>query len=166
MFYPYYLNTCPYCQQQTMLMSPQSSSGTAMHIFQDQGPNPFVINIEDATKQNNMYRNALWTGKYLQLTLMSISPGEDIGLEMHSGVDQFIRIEEGRGLVEMGKSRNELSIRQYVGEDSAIFVPAGTWHNVTNNGSKPMKLYTIYAPPNHPFGTVERTKAEAEGKHN
>lgn len=124
--------------------------------FQDYGPNPFIINLEDATKQNQTFRTALWTGKHLQLTLMSIEPGEDIGLEIHPHVDQCIRIEKGRGLAEMGNDRHSLTLRQYVGDGTAIFVPAGVWHNVRNIGTQPLKLYSIYAPPNHPFGTVEK----------
>lgn len=154
MYFPYYSNACPYCQQLAMLEG-------AGRVFQDQGKKPFVVNIEDVTKRNNTYRTALWTGEHLQLTLMSILPGEDVGLEVHPHVDQFIRIEEGRGLTEMGAERDRLNLRQYVGDGTAIFVPAGTWHNVTNIGAVPLKLYTIYAPPNHPFGTVEQTKAEA-----
>ena len=129
--------------------------------LKDYGKKPFVINIEDATKRNNTYRTALWTGKHLQLTLMSINPGEDIGLEVHPHVDQFIRIEQGQGITQMGKTKDQLNFNQRVFENSAIFVPAGTWHNVTNTGHIPLKLYTIYAPPNHPFGTVQPTKASA-----
>ncbi|WP_245154038.1 cupin domain-containing protein [Jeotgalibacillus proteolyticus] len=128
----------------------------------DYGPQPFVININAATKQNNTFRTALWTGKHLQVTLMSINPGEDIGLEIHPEVDQFLRIEQGRGMVQMGSDPNNLSYQRHVFDDSAIMIPAGTWHNVTNTGNIPLKLYSIYAPPNHPFGTVHPTKADAE----
>jgi len=93
---------------------------------------------------------------------MSIPPGEDIGLEVHPDTDQFIRIEEGQGIVQMGPSRRNLSFRQPVFSDFAVFVPAGTWHNITNIGRTAMKLYTIYAPPHHPHGTVHPTKAIAE----
>lgn len=124
----------------------------------DYGQQPFVVNIEDATKQNNTFRTALWTGKNLQLTLMSIGVGEDIGLEIHPDHDQFIRIEEGQGLVQMGDSKDRLDFQQNAFEDYAIFVPAGKWHNLTNIGNKPLKLYSIYAPPEHPFGTVHETK--------
>lgn len=129
--------------------------------LKDYGPKPFVININKAAKQNHNFRTTLWTGEHLQLTLMCINPGEDIGLEMHSNVDQFLRIEQGQGFVQMGKKKDNLNFQCTVFEDSAIFVPAGTWHNVTNIGNVPLKLYSIYSPPNHPFGTVHRTKAEA-----
>lgn len=127
----------------------------------DYGPNPFVVQIEEATKQNNMFRTTLWTGTHLQVTLMSLRVGEDIGLEIHPGTDQFLRIEQGEGIVRMGKKKNELTFERRVGDGSAIFVPAGTWHNVINIGNVPLKLYSIYAPPKHPAGTVHPTKADA-----
>ncbi|OWV38849.1 hypothetical protein CE489_05230 [Bacillus spizizenii] len=130
-------------------------------LLKDYGPKPFVVNINRATKQNNTFRTALWTGKHFQVTLMSIGIGEDIGLEMHSNVDQFLRIEQGRGIVKMGKSKDNLNFQRNVYDDSAIVIPAGTWHNVINTGNTPLKLYSIYAPPNHPFGTVHKTKADA-----
>lgn len=127
----------------------------------DQGGKPFVINIEEAAERNNTFRTALWTGNHLQVTLMSIGVGDDIGLENHHDTDQFLRIEEGEGLVQMGESEHQLHFERRVKEDSAIFVPAGIWHNLTNTGNKPLKLYSIYAPPEHPFGTVHLTKEEA-----
>ncbi|MGD6856015.1 cupin domain-containing protein [Bacillus infantis] len=130
--------------------------------LKDYGPNPFVVNINEATKQNKNFRTALWTGKHLQLTLMSLKPGENIGLERHNNLDQFLRIEKGQGVVQMGKKKNNLDFRRNVYDDSAIFIPAGTWHNLTNTGNTSLKLYSIYAPPNHPFGTVHQTKAAAE----
>lgn len=130
-------------------------------MLKDFGTKPFVININQATKQNNTYRTAIWTGKYLQVTLMSLNPGEDIGLEMHPDVDQFLRIEQGQGITQMGKNKNQLNFKRNVYDDSAIFIPAGTWHNLTNTGNIPLRLYSIYAPPNHPFGTVHPTKADA-----
>lgn len=130
-------------------------------MLTDYGPKPFVTNIEQATKQNNNFRTALWTGNHLQLTLMSINAGEDIGLERHPNLDQFLRIEQGQGLVKMGTSKDNLDFRRKVSDDYAIFVPAGTWHNLINTGKKPLKLYSIYAPPQHPKGTVHKTKKEA-----
>ena len=137
--------------------------------LKDYGSHPFVININEATKRNHTFRTTLWTGNHLQVALMSLKPGEDIGLEVHPHVDQFLRIEQGQGVVQMGNRRDNLTFRRRVFDDSAIFVPAGTWHNITNTSGGPLKLYTIYAPPNHPFGTVHRTKAEAmameHGRH-
>lgn len=131
-------------------------------ILKDYGPAPFVVDIEDAAKQNDNFRLALWTGKHLQLTLMSLNVGEDIGLEVHPDLDQFIRIEEGRGLVKMGDTRDKLDFQANVSEDYAFIIPAGKWHNLINTGNRPLKLYSIYAPPQHPFGTVHRTKADAQ----
>lgn len=138
-----------------------AQSGDSRIPLTDYGPNPFTVNINEAARQNNTFRTALWTGRHLQVTLMSIGVGEDIGLEIHPNLDQFLRIEQGQGIVQMGKNRNNLTFRRNVFDDSAIMVPAGTWHNVTNTGNTPLKLYSIYAPPNHPFGTVHRTKADA-----
>lgn len=127
----------------------------------DHGPEPFVVNIDQATKQNNTFRTTLWTGQHLQLTLMSINVGEDIGLESHPHLDQFLRIEQGQGLVQMGPGKDNLNFRRRVGNGYAILVPAGTWHNLINTGNRPLKLYSIYAPPQHLRGTVHQTKADA-----
>jgi mannose-6-phosphate isomerase-like protein (cupin superfamily) len=129
--------------------------------LKDYGGHPFVVNINKATKQNRSFRTALWTGDHLQVTLMSINVGEDIGLEVHPTVDQFLRIEEGQGIVQMGDTKDNLYFERRVYDDDAIMVPAGKWHNIINTGNKPLKLYSIYAPPEHPFGTVHETKADA-----
>ncbi|MDP4549625.1 cupin domain-containing protein [Alkalihalobacillus macyae] len=128
----------------------------------DYGQKPFVFDINEATIQNKTYRTAIWTGDHLQVTLMSIGVGDDIGLEMHPNLDQFLRVEQGQGLVRMGEKKNDLSFEANVYDDFAILIPAGSWHNVINTGNVPLKLYSIYGPPNHPFGTVHRTKADAE----
>lgn len=93
---------------------------------------------------------------------MSIEPGQSIGLEVHPMTDQFLHIQQGRGLVEMGSSRELLSFRRCAVAGDAVLVPAGTWHNLTNTGRIPLKLFSIYAPPEHPAGTIHRTKEEAE----
>ena len=128
----------------------------------DHGPQPYVVNIEELTISNDTFRTAAWTGANMQMTLMAIQPGEDIGLEVHTDHDQFLRVEQGLGLVQMGASENNLDFEANVEGDDAIFVPAGTWHNVTNTGDAPLKLYSIYAPAEHPHGTVHATKAEAD----
>lgn len=133
--------------------------------LRDHGPSPYVVNIEEATKQNINFRTALWTGTYLQLTLMSINPRDDIGLEMHPDVDQFLRIEEGQALVMMGDNPNYMYFQEKVSDDYIIIIPAGKWHNVINIGCTPLKIYSLYAPPNHPHGTVHRTKEDAEHDH-
>ena len=130
----------------------------------DFGPEPFVVNIARATQQNPFYRRTLWTGCHLQLTLMCIPPCGEIGLEVHPDNDQFLRLEEGQGIVMMGACRERLNFQRPVCQDDTIFVPAGTWHNVVNTGRTPLKLYAIYAPPHHPHGTVHRTKAESDAK--
>ncbi|SDE58860.1 Mannose-6-phosphate isomerase, cupin superfamily [Fontibacillus panacisegetis] len=127
----------------------------------DYGPNPFVVNIEEAAEQNNTYRTTLWTGEHFQVTLMSINAGDDIGLEVHPDTDQFIRIEEGQGLIQIGDSKDKLNFQAMAYDGYAIMIPAGKWHNVTNTGRSPLKVYVIYAPPHHPHGTVHKTKADA-----
>ena len=138
------------------------ASGTQRPPITDHGPAPFVVDINKATTHNETFRTALWTGGHLQLTLMNIPVGEDIGLEVHPHLDQFLRIEEGQGFVQMGNTRDNLHFRQLVFGDFAVFVPAGTWHNITNTGNRALKLYSIYAPPSHQWGTVHKTKAIAE----
>lgn len=159
MFYPY---PYPYWAN-----PPMHHPGPPKHCIElkDYGPEPFVVNIEEATKQNTNFRTALWTGEYLQLTLMSIQAGDDIGLEIHTDHDQFIRIEEGEGIVKMGDRKDHLDFQAKVYDDYAIFIPAGKWHNLINTGCKPLKLYSIYAPPEHPRGTVHETKEDAERDH-
>lgn len=169
--YPYYVNTqamnnymryLNYHEDSAELLENRSKNLSSHHLtVKDYGPNPFVVNINEASKQNAAYRTALWTGQYLQVTLMSINPGDDIGLENHPNVDQFLRIEQGQGVLEMGRSKERLDFKRNVSDDFAIMVPARTWHNVTNTGKIPLKLYSIYAPPNHPHGTVHLTKADA-----
>ncbi|WP_087903795.1 cupin domain-containing protein [Bacillus badius] len=147
----------------------RSPNGVGSTLRTDFGPKPFVANINEATKQNNTYRTALWTGTHLQVTLMSLNVGEDIGLEMHPDVDQFLRIEQGQGIVQIGETKGNLNFQKCVYDDSAIMIPAGTWHNLTNTGNIPLKLYSIYAPSQHPHGTVHVTKKDAmaaEGHYN
>ena len=135
------------------------------NTLKDYGPVPVIFDMEAMTKMNTNFRTALWTGEYFQLVLMSLMPGEDIGVEMHPNTDQFIRIEEGDGIVEMGTSRDNLSFSQPLSDDDAVIILAGTYHNISNTGDIPMKAYSIYAPPQHPFGTVHRTKADADNAH-
>ena len=130
--------------------------------IRDYGREPFAFNIHHATTKNQNFRTTLWTGNYLQLTLMSIPVNSDIGVEMHPDVDQFVRVESGRAKVYFGNSRNTLHEAEVVNENYAILIPAGTWHNIVNIGICPLKVYSLYAPPQHPFGTVHKTKADAE----
>lgn len=129
--------------------------------IKDVGPKPQSFDLEEATIANTNYRTVAWTGKYLQLTLMSIAPGEDVGLEVHPETDQFLRLDAGAGRVQMGPAADEVTFEQEVSDGWAIFVPAGTWHNVINTGKEPMLLYTVYAPVHHASGKVQATKAQA-----
>jgi mannose-6-phosphate isomerase-like protein (cupin superfamily) len=169
---PYYMMIPNTMHQMIPQMNPQQfpcqygpEAGKAMNNgntgSKDYGPDPFTVNIREAATQNKYFRTALWTGKHLQLTLMSIGVGEDIGLEIHPELDQFIRIEEGRGIVKMGDSRDRLDYQRMVSDDCAFIIPAGKWHNLINTGNTPIKLYSIYAPPQHPHGTIHETKADA-----
>lgn len=118
----------------------------------------YITNIEKATLENTDYRRVLFTAEHLQLVLMNLRPGEEVGLETHE-LDQFIRVEEGEATVTMDGTPNQ------VGADDAIIIPAGVAHNVVNTGSVNLKLYTIYTPPEHKDGTVQPTKADEKEEH-
>lgn len=152
----YYYNRA-YCNNMYM----NKNRANILYI-KDFGSEPFVINISEATDQNDNFRTTLWTGEHLQVTLMSIDVGDSVGLEQHPDTDQFIRVEEGMGLVQMGDSKENLIFEKRVGEDFAVMIPAGKWHNIINIGKEPLKLYSIYAPPHHPKGTVQKTKSDKE----
>jgi len=119
----------------------------------------YVGPIEKTTLENGYFRKVLFTGKHSQLVVMCLQGGEEIGNEVHPDVDQFFRIEEGSAKFVFNNGKEEHLVH---GAD-AVVVPAGTYHNVINASStKPLKLYTIYTPPQHPDGTVHKTKAEAD----
>lgn len=128
----------------------------------DYGPEPFAADLKQAVCRNTNFRTALWTGSHLQLTLMYIPAGGEIGLEMHADTDQFLRLEAGKGLVKMGSCKEKLILQKCISAGDAVIVPAGTWHNIINTGSCPLKIYSIYAPPKHPHGTIHQTKAIAD----
>ncbi|MFZ2125299.1 MAG: cupin domain-containing protein [Candidatus Saccharimonadales bacterium] len=127
----------------------------------DTGPSPLVTDIETATIENTNYRTTLWTGRNLQITLMSIESGSDIGLEVHDTHDQFLRLEQGQATVMMGPSKDDLQTWKAAADDIVV-VPSGTWHNLISSGDVPLKVYSIYAPPQHPHGTVHATREEAD----
>jgi mannose-6-phosphate isomerase-like protein (cupin superfamily) len=127
---------------------------------------PWLGDIEQETLGNDTFRTVVFTGKHTQLTVMRIEPGDDIGGEVHGGHDQFIRIESGSARVELGGSEGAPEHVQEIGDDWAVIIPSGTWHNVVNTGGEPLKLYSLYSPPEHPDGTVHRTKADAEASEN
>jgi mannose-6-phosphate isomerase-like protein (cupin superfamily) len=126
----------------------------------------WVGDIEQTTLDNDNFRTVVFTGGHTQLTLMRLAPGEDIGLEAHPNLDQFLRIETGRARVELGSTPDRIEETHEVREDWALIVPAGVWHNVVNTGDQELKLYSLYSPPEHPDGTVHRTKQDAQrGEH-
>ncbi len=127
----------------------------------DIGPKPQSFDIEHATNQNSDYRAVAWSGRYLQVTLMSIPVGGDIGLESHPETDQLLRLEAGNGRVQMGDTKDQLNFDEKVSDGWCVLVPAGTWHNITNIGATPMQLYAIYAPAHHTPGKVQPTAAIA-----
>ena len=119
----------------------------------------FCDDIEDLTEANEDFRRVLYTGEHLQLVLMTLQPGEEIGEEVHADRDQFFRIEEGEGAVDIDGRENKVE------DDFAVIVPAGARHNVRNTGSEPLRFYTLYGPPEHKDGIVQATKVEAEARH-
>lgn len=158
---PRHLPIHPPFQHIYPFQQPEMSRRQQTFNRKDYGNAPFTINIQEATQQNNLFRTALWTGNHLQVTLMTIDVGDSVGLEMHHDVDQFLQIEEGQGLVQMGNHEHQLDFVRQVAPHSAIIVPAGIWHNLTNIGNTPLKLFSIYTPPEHPKGTIHLTKADA-----
>ena len=129
--------------------------------MEDIGPRPNAFDIEEATGDNENYRTVAWTGRHLQVTLMTIPVGESIGLECHPATDQFLRVESGRGRAVMGAAEDTLDFEQEVTDGWSIQVPAGTWHDVINTGDEPLRIYTVYAPTHHAPGVVQRTSADA-----
>lgn len=134
-------------------------------VRSDYGMKPWVVNLDRKTLENRSFRSTQWTGRSLQMTVMSLKPGEEIGLEKHDQGDQFIRVEQGVARVVMGASKDQLTFDRNVSDGWAILIPGGYWHNVINSGSKALKVYVIYAPPEHPAGTVHNTAKEAEAAH-
>jgi len=117
----------------------------------------YITNIEAQTESNDNFRKVLFTAPNSQLVVMSLLPGEEIGMEVHNDVDQFIRIEKGEGMSILDGEETEIR------EDDAVVIPAGTQHNIVNTSqTEKLKLYTVYSPAEHPDGTVHKTKAEAD----
>lgn len=133
-----YSSPCPCRQNSCDSANPPCCTNRCRCIGEDNGPNPYVTNIEKATLENPFFRRALWTGAHLQLTLMCIPPCGEIGLEMHPNLDQFLRLEQGRGRVMMGPAQDNLNFQRNVSDGFAVFIPAGTWHNLVNTGKEPI----------------------------
>ena len=129
--------------------------------IQDIGPKPDVFDLETAPRENPEYRRVAWSGRFLQLTLMSIGAGQSIGLEMHPDTDQFLRVDAGRGRLQTGPAKETMTAHQDVGDGWCMLVPAGTWHDVVNTGDTPLRLYAIYAPVHHAAGRVHATAEDA-----
>lgn len=130
--------------------------------MKDNGPGPNAFDIESATRENEHYRTVVWTGRYLQVTLMSIPVGQSIGLEAHPETDQFLRIDAGRGRAVMGPAEDRLDFQQDVSDGWSVQVPAGVWHDVINTGDEPLRLYVVYAPVHHAPGIAQWTSEDAE----
>ena len=132
----------------------------------DIGPQPQAFDLEQATRENRNYRSVAWSGRHLQVTLMSIAVGRDIGLEMHPDTDQFLRLDAGRGRVQIGPAKDQLTFEAEVADGWCMLIPAGSWHNVSNIGDEPMQIYAIYAPAHHKPGKIHRTSSEAAADEN
>ena len=129
---------------------------------QDLGAKPTVFNVRGETLCNDNFRTAIWTGRHLQVTLMSIPVGGEIGLEMHDDVDQFIKIESGCANVYIGDTKQNVKFVDKANANCAIIIPAGAWHNIINACACPLKVYSIYAPTQHPFGMIHKTKLDSD----
>lgn len=132
----------------------------------DHGMMPHTVNMCDYAKRNSAFRTAHWTGENLQLTFMHISPCGDIGLEIHPDTEQFIRIESGNAMVYMGTCKERLDICFQLTAGEAVLIPKCYWHNVINTSSRlPLKVSSIYSPPEHPRGTIQRTQSDVPGNY-
>ena len=122
----------------------------------------WLNDITKLTVDNTNFRTVAYTGEHTQLTLMRLGPGQEIGWESHGHIDQFLRLEQGRARVEFGRAEDAVDETHEVEDDWGFIVPAGVWHNVVNIGTDDVKLYSLYSPPQHPDGTIHRTKADAD----
>ena len=129
--------------------------------LEDIGPQPHAFDLEKHTLENSNYRTVAWSGRYLQVTLMSIPVDSDIGMEMHPETDQFLRLDAGQGRVQIGAAKDQLTFQREVTDGWCILIPAGYWHNVTNTGDEPMQIYAVYAPAHHKPGKIHKTAHEA-----
>jgi mannose-6-phosphate isomerase-like protein (cupin superfamily) len=152
------------CAGQSPVLSSEHGEDITKYS-EDRGKDPWVVDIEEITIQNTHFRAAKWTGENLQMTLMSIPVGGQIGGEKHPYTDQFIRIESGTARVLMGDSEENITFDEEVSDDWAIFVPAGSWHNLLNTGETDVKVYSIYSPPEHPKNTLHLTFEDSEEAH-
>ena len=128
----------------------------------DHGPKPHAFDMRKAVLENSSYRRTVWTGHYLQVTLMSIPAGESTGLEVHPKNDQFIRVDGGTARLKMGSRRDALDVEHDVADGWTVIVPANTWHDIVNTGDDVLSLYTIHSPVHHSYGVMHETKDQAD----
>ena len=126
------------------------------------GDKAALLNINEIACSNKFYRKEIWTGEHLQLTVMSIPIGGEVGLEMHNENDQLIGVEYGVAAVYMGSTKQGVRFVGNANADYVLLIPAGTWHNIINEGNAPLKIFSIYAPPHHPKGTIHKTKFDSD----
>ena len=138
------------------------SAGDALYKNYDRGNSPSVLNLSALTEANRNFRAALWTGENLQITVMEIPVGKDIGLENHGDTEQILVVVSGLGEASMGKDREKPQKIERMGPGYAAVIPKDTWHNVKNVGRTPLKLYSVYSPPHHPYGTLEKESSDQE----
>ena len=149
--------------QNSLLPDTTGTNATEKEILlKDYGAEPTVLDIDAYTMSNTNFRTTLWTGGKLQVTLMSIPTGGEVGLEQHPDTDQFLRIEDGSARVMIGSHKDSLDFVKTAEKDFAIFIPAGKWHNIVNSGDRPLKIYSVYSPAEHPHGTIHKTKKDAD----
>ena len=129
---------------------------------QDLGPKASLLNIRYEAIKNKSFRRAIWTGEKMQVTVMSIPVGGEIGVEMHESVDQLIKVEQGCADIYMGDTKQDIKFVGRMNANYALVIPSGVWHNVVNACSCDLKVYSVYAPPNHPYGTVHQDKKAAD----
>lgn len=132
------------------------------NVFMDYGGAPLILNLSAAAEKNECFRQTLFTGEHLQVTVMTLPVGEEIGVEMHENFDQMLRVESGTALVRVGESKERLRDVRRIGTGCVLIVPSGTYHNLLNVGREPLRLSSVYAPPAHPKGTVHKTRKDAD----
>ena len=142
-------------------MNPQGAPGCRSQTYDpeltDRGNEPLIINLKDAAQRNDSFLRALWTGEKMQMTVMNIPVGEEIGIEMHDG-DQYLRVEDGYAEIFTGMARDRLTNRATVDRDFGVIIPKGVYHNIKNAGRAPLRLISVYAPKEHPYGANIKTK--------
>lgn len=138
------------------------SSGDELYKNFDRGNSPSVVRLDEISRTNENYRNVLWTGEGVQLSVMSLPAGDEVGLERYADVDRFIKITDGHGEISMGTDKDKLYLKEPLAAGYAVIVPRGVWHNLKNTGRVPLKIYSLSAPKMYPYGTVQSHKSDAK----